>query len=469
MKVVAELEPEVAEQYKRKAVRKIAESAKIPGFRPGKAPADVIRRMYGEKAIEEQAVELMVDDIYPKMLDEAGIKPGAPGSLEEIISVDPPKFSFLVPLEPSVDLGDYRSIRKEFNAPAVEEKEIDAFLQRLRRSYASAEPVERAAEDGDMIYFKLKGELADPKEGEDSILIHETPDQRVIGETSGDEPDDFPFEGFSALLKGLKAGDEKVIEHTYPKDSKYEHLRERKAIYTVVVDTVKMMTPPAMDDEFAQNVGQFENLEQLRGVIRDQLEHTAMHDYEDKYFSELITDLIGKATLKYPPQMLNEEIEHVLDSIKQDLSRQKLDLNTYLKLNQKEEATFITEEVTPIARRRLEQSLVMDAVVDKEKIELKPEELNEAFSRAIQELAQTNDLKKLQKEMGGADKLANAVAMQTATRLINARTLDRLKEIAAGMAEATVTAAGEEPAEPAKPAKKKTAKSKKAEEKADGE
>ena len=98
------------------------QKAKIPGFRPGKAPYDVIVRLYGDKAIEEEAIETMVEDVYPSILDEAKINPGAPGSLEEIVSTDPVKLSFIVPLEPTVDLGDYRSVREDYKVETATEK-----------------------------------------------------------------------------------------------------------------------------------------------------------------------------------------------------------------------------------------------------------------------------------------------------------------------------------------------------------
>ncbi|MCE1253887.1 MAG: trigger factor family protein, partial [Anaerolineae bacterium] len=104
IKVVAELEGESLEPYKQRAARQIARDAKIPGFRPGKAPFAVIKRLYGEELIEKQAVEIMIDDIYPKVLEEANIKPGGAGSLEDIISSNPPKFSFLIPLMPETKL-----------------------------------------------------------------------------------------------------------------------------------------------------------------------------------------------------------------------------------------------------------------------------------------------------------------------------------------------------------------------------
>src|SRR5688500_1036372 len=98
--------------YKRRAARKISQRGKIAGFRPGKAPYDMVVRNYGEQAIVEQAMDLFVDSEYSNILKEAEIEPGASGALESIDSLEPPKMTFRVPLAPEVDLGDYHSIRK---------------------------------------------------------------------------------------------------------------------------------------------------------------------------------------------------------------------------------------------------------------------------------------------------------------------------------------------------------------------
>ncbi|TLM97619.1 hypothetical protein FDZ73_24740, partial [bacterium] len=214
VKIIAEFDAETKEGFMRRAARKISQETKIPGFRPGKAPYDIVRRMYGDGAIEQQAVELLIDDQYSKVLDEAGVKPGAPGSLDEVISTEPLKLSFIVPLAPEVALGDYNAIRQNYEAPAVSDDQVTEYLHRLQTSYATAEPVERAAEKGDLVYYMLSGHLADPAEGEDAEVIKDGPAQTVIGEDTVSDKD-WPFVGFSEELVGLSANDTKDIQHTY--------------------------------------------------------------------------------------------------------------------------------------------------------------------------------------------------------------------------------------------------------------
>ncbi|MCX7976476.1 MAG: trigger factor, partial [Bellilinea sp.] len=204
--VIAEFENELLEQFKRRSARKIAEKTRIPGFRPGKAPYDVVRRVVGDEALLEQAIEDLIDEYYPKILEEAQIKPGAAGNLEKILSLDPPKFSFIVPLEPEVDLGNYKDIRLEYSPEAVEEQEVTEFLKRLQTNYSTAEPVDRPAQDGDLVYVKFSGKLTQPAEGEDEVVFPERPAQFILGSDLM-ENRSFPFPGFSENLVGKKEGD----------------------------------------------------------------------------------------------------------------------------------------------------------------------------------------------------------------------------------------------------------------------
>ena len=187
VKIVAEFETSELDKYKGQAARRIASRAKIPGFRPGKAPYDVIARLYGEPAIEEDAIEIMMEKAYPEVLDEAKISPAAPGTLENVEKGDPIKFTFVVPLEPTVDLGNYREVRKEYTPQPVTDQQVEEFIQRLRRTYATAEPVERPAETGDLVYLKLDANLTnlDPRNFQRMIekVVAAYPNMQVVGTT----------------------------------------------------------------------------------------------------------------------------------------------------------------------------------------------------------------------------------------------------------------------------------------------
>jgi trigger factor len=428
VELVAEITAERFETAKQTAARRISKNTKIAGFRPGKAPYDIIKRNFGEEAIEETAIDLLVNEIYPEVIKEAEIKPYGPGKLEDIESKNPPKFRFTVPLEPVVKLGDYSKIKQSYKLPPVTEEEINNVLTNLQLNYATAEPVERAAEKGDLVSAKITAVLVKPDQDQEAEILKGTPHQAVIGEETDEEQ--FPFKGFGDNLIGLKAGESKDFKHKYAKDSIYEKLRSKEANFSVTVESVKKLTKPDRDDEFAKTLG-IPSFTDLESSVKEQLETGKRNEYDNQYYDDLLDKVVKASEIKYPPQMLDDEIQDVLKNIEEDIAKQNLDLDTYLKLNQREKEEFIEKDVKPAAQKRLEHALVLDEVGRQEKIELDQTELQQEFSRSFMQMQSAPNFRDLQKEFT-TKKLSNMVVMQAATRLMNRRTLEKLKEIVTG-------------------------------------
>ncbi len=429
VKIEAEFEVELFDSFKRRAARKIANKAKIPGFRPGKAPYDVILRMFGEGAINEEAIELLIDEQYAKVLDETSVTPSGPGSLQEIISMDPPKLSFLVPLKPEVELGDYKSIELEYSPEPVMDEEINEFITRLQKNYATAEPAERPIEKGDVVYFKLTG-----FENEEAIL-EETPVQLVIGED--DKKDNWPYEGFSNELIGMNEGDSKDIEYSFTEDAEDERFKGKTVKFVTNIQSVKTLTLPELDDEFANSLGQFENFAELEQAVREQHEINKKQEYDDKYYSDLIEKYAEISTVKFPPFMVEEEIEHMLKSLERDLKQQNLDFDTYLKLLSTDKEKYIEENVRPAAINRVKSTLIIEKVAQEEKVEVAKEDIDEIINDTVQMLQNIPDQKGKKAKLN--DEMVNNVAYNAISRLYNQRTLERMKALASGETEIEAT------------------------------
>ncbi len=178
LKVVVEVETELVERKMKKAARHIAEHTKIPGFRPGKAPYDMIVRYIGEPRVHEEAVEMVVDEIYPQILKEENIEVGANGSLEEIVSMDPLILSFLVPLAPKVELSDYRAVRVPYDYKGIDESEVEKVIEQYRSYYSSLEPLDKPAKEGHVVFLKIVG-----KAGEEEIVPERTLQVKIDAKT----------------------------------------------------------------------------------------------------------------------------------------------------------------------------------------------------------------------------------------------------------------------------------------------
>ena len=451
MQLTVEVEADVMEANKRRAARQIAKRGKIPGFRPGKAPYDVIVRNFGEAAIVEQAIDILVDEIYPKVLEEAEIQPAAAGSLEKIEELDPPKLIFKVPLAPEIDLGDYHSLRLPYKYSAPGKKELDAALDDFRRMYATTETVERAAELEDYVLVDVKGERVKPKDEEDrSAALSRQGYALVVRKEAQD--DEWPYPGFSKELVGMNPDQSKTVKHKYPKDDPDESLQGETVNFEVTMKTIRSMTLPDLDDELAKATGQFETLNELKEAIKKDLEVRAKDEYDDEYFVELIDKIKAGATIKYPPQVVEHEANHVLEDLSQRLSQQGLELETYFKMQQTTQEKFMEEEAKPVAIKRLERSLILDQIARDEKIEVDESSLQSEFGQTLTEMQQQGmDLSQVRGGKKGQQQVAEAIAMQSANRLMTRRTLERIKAIATGEFKE------EEAKEEKKPASKKKA------------
>jgi trigger factor len=453
-KLIVEVDQDKMDASKRRAARKLAERGKIPGFRPGKAPYQVIVRHFGEQAITEKAIDDLVDEIYSKVLEEAGVNPAAPGSLESIDNLEPPKLTFRVPLAPEVDLGDYRSIRLPYEWSAPDQKEVDAALEDLRQMYASTENVEREVQIGDYVLIDVKGQYATPMKGIEGKGAGLSRTGFATFVRKEDRDQEWPYMGFNKELGGMKAGESKTIMHEYTDDNPDEALRGEKVNFEVTVKTVRGVILPDLDDEFAKMTGAGENLDALMETLRKEVDNRSRSEYDDKYYVELVEKIKDGAMLKYARQSLDHEAEHVLGDLEQRLTQQGLDLQTYFKMRNTTQEKFVEEEVLPVAKKRLERALILDEIIRQEKIAVDNTSLDAEFGNTLTEL-QMQGLKLGEVRGGrqGQQRVAEAVAMESASRLLTRRALEALKTIATGQyqppEEAPVEAAApEEPESP---------------------
>ncbi len=428
--LIVEVDAQKMEGAKHRAARHISERTKIPGFRPGKVPYDVALRYLGEERIAQEAIDLLLDEVYPQALTEAKVDPSGPGSLEKVESMDPPKFVLTVPLMPTVDLGHYRSIRLPYDWSEPTEEKVDEAIEELRRMYSKTETVDRPIQTNDFVMIDLKGTKKAASPDESPVIdrpgypVFIRPDKKA---------DEWPFEGFTDELLGLAVGDKKSFVHKYEKNFKDETLSGNTINFDVNVKIVRGAILPDLNDDFAKMAGPFENLAALRDAVRANLSAQTKADFDDTYFVQLMDKIKEGAKLKYPPQMVEHEIEHVMEDLKMRLSEQGLDMEAYLKTRNMDREKFINDEARPVAIKRLERSLIMEEVAKAEKIEINEETLNAAFQQTWGEFRSSDQFSRAMRGKNNPPKrLLDAVAMESANRAITQETLSRLKAIATG-------------------------------------
>ncbi len=431
-KLTVTVEPEKFDTAKKQAARQLSKKHKIPGFRPGKAPFAVVVKHLGEGAVNEHAIGNLIDELYPIAIQEAEIDPYGPGSLDDMPALDPPTFEFRVPLAPVVTLGEYREIRIDFESRPVTDEDIQKVIDNLRESQATVEPVERAAEEGDMVYITLSGTRKGEEDPETKVLLEERRYPVIIEKADADEASEYPFPGFSRKLIGLKAGDSKSIQYTFKDDAELEDLRGVTGIYKVAVEEIKGRKLPEITDEFAKSVGNFENVDALLAEIRNTLTEQYEAEQISEHENKVLDEILSGSEIKYPPQMLEDEIDDFIHDLEHQLSQQGLTIDLYLK-SRGVDLPALRDEVRERAENRMKRGLIIMEVANQESIIAPTEEIDRRLQATLREVAMYYSEEDAQTLSTGTN-LAN-LRNRIATDEIIKGTIQRLRNLAMGIQE----------------------------------
>jgi trigger factor len=416
LRVEVEVEPEAVEREVADAAGVIGKDLKIPGFRKGKVPPQVVLRQIGRGAVLEEAVRRGLGDWYEQAVRETGIAPVGDPQLD--VSDLPEKgaplsFSFEVGVRPEAKLGDWRGTAVERAEPGATDEEVDAEIERMRESLASLEAVERAAAKGDFVVMDFVGSVdGEPFEGGDARgFLLELGSGRLI-------------EGFEEQLEGAAAGDERTVEVTFPEDYQAEHLAGQGASFAVTVKEVKEKRLPELDDDLAIEAGGFDSLAELREDIASKIRE-AKEGTVERDFREAAVDAVARtATIEIPHDLVHAKAHEMWHQTTHRLQQQGLDPAQYLQLVNKTSEELIVES-EPDAERALRREAALAAIVASEAIEVGDDELLEVLREASTEPGkQPPSDKALQRSLkkararGGDAALREDIAMRKAVDVI---------------------------------------------------
>jgi len=351
------------------AARSLSKKTRLKGFRPGKAPYQVVLSHFGEDVVFEEALDNLTQEMYRAAIDEAEVDPFAPGALEEIVSRDPLVLRYSIPLAPEVNLGEYKAIRIPFEPASIEESDVEQSMDELLERRAIIEPKEGTVEPDDLVIVDIRAELLDPVEDEEAVLF-----DRKGMELVASEDVEWPMPGIADVLVGMSAGDKKEVEHTFDAEYPIESLHERRARFTIACQDIKTRSLPAWDDELAQSMGEFETVEALREQLRDNLQAQADRNVEAEYSAKIVEEMVEAATITYPPVLLESEIDQMLAEFEQQLTAQHLTLEDYIKIQQTS-IEAIRSDFEPQARDRLDRGLALGQLVEDEQLDVTDEDM----------------------------------------------------------------------------------------------
>jgi trigger factor len=340
-------------------------SARIPGFRPGKAPARVIKQRYRDQILHDVA-----HDLIPRAIDNAlrerGVEAVEPPDVRDVTVDEGQPLTFTASFDtvPPFETGDYAGVSLKRPAAQVDDQAVDLALQRLRDRAARFEAVEgRGLDHGDTVTVDLERKDPDGKtDKHDNVSIE-------LG-AKANPP------GFDEQLLGLTAGQTKTFTVRFPADYTIGELANTEVEYTVVAKELRRRVLPELDDEFAKDLGEFETLDALRARVREDLEHEARHSAERDVRADMMKQLAARVPFDVPPSLVERELDRRLEDFARRLMEQKIDPR-----QAGIDWDAFRESQREVAREAVAGAIYLDEVARREQLDATPEEIDQEVER----------------------------------------------------------------------------------------
>ena len=412
MKNVHEIEVKIEKEEWKNAIDKSFEKAKnnvkVDGFRKGNVPRNIFEKKFGKESLYEEAINIVLPNAYDKAFkDNKDLVPIIQPSIDiKEINEDSVTFIFKITTKPEVKIKKYKNLGIKKEKAKVTKEEVDHQIEHLKEQYADMVLKEGKIENGDTAIIDFEGFKDDVAfeggKGENYPL--------TIGSNTF-------IPGFEEQLIGLSAGDEKDVLVTFPEEYASEELKGQKAVFKVKVHEVKTKKLPEMDDEFFKDLGydNIETEEQLRDLIKADLEAKKDYENENKYVDELLAEVAKNTEVELPEELVHEEAHHMVHNYEEQLKMQGITLEMFYEFTHSDEQALI-DQMTPEAEKRVKYRFILEEIVSLEKIEISDKEAEEH----AEEIAKQYNMKKedLLKEYGGIEMLKYDMKMQKALEII---------------------------------------------------
>lgn len=374
-KLTIEASAEELEKAIESAYQKQKNKISIPGFRKGKVPRQIIEKMYGKEVFYEDAANALIPDAYEKALDECeeDIVSSPQIAVTQIEAGKPFIFTATVALKPEVKLGKYKGVKVDKVDIEVTEDEINEVIEKERDNNARNIAVEdRPVKDGDMTVIDFEGFVDgvafDGGKGENYPL--------TIGSGTF-------IPGFEEQLIGAEIGKEVEVNVTFPEDYHADNLKGKAAVFKCTVKEIKEKELPEIDDEFASEVSEFDTLAEYKEDVKKNLQEKKEKEAKDAKEEAVIEAIIETAEMDIPEAMIETQQRQMVDEFAQRISMQGLAMEQYFQFTGTNYNQMV-EQMKPQAEKRVKSRLVLEAVVDAEKIEVTDEE----YDKEIETMAE---------------------------------------------------------------------------------
>ena len=370
-----------------KAYIKVRGQVNIPGFRKGKAPRKLIENMYGEGVFYDEAFELVFDEVYGPAIDENKVdvvdRPEI--EIQQIGAGKNLQFTCEVFVKPDVTLGEYKGVEVKKEKTEVTDEQVDAKVEEERSKQATEVAVEgRAVAEGDTVNLDYAGSV-------DGVAFA---GGTVQGQTLKIGFHSF-IPGFEEQMVGMNIGEEKDLDVTFPEQYHAEELAGKKAVFHVKVNGITETQLPALDDDFAKDISEFDTLEEYKADIRAKLEAQAAERDQNAFTNAVIEKVIANATVEIPEAMIERQIDSMMRDFEYRLASQGLKLADFMKYTGQDEKAF-RANYRDQAEKSVRAHLVLEAVEKAEAIDATEEQIDAQIAqfapqtgKSVEELKET--------------------------------------------------------------------------------
>jgi len=400
--------PDAIATERKKALADVAKKARIPGFRPGKAPKNVVERHYAAE-IQSEVMNKLISDSYLQALKENDLSPVDMPNITNISPLEtdaPLNFTAVVEVRPRIDLGTYEGIEVKETPVTASSEELNQTIDRLREMYANLAPVEgQALDKGHTAIIDFEG-FRDGK----SIEGAKAQDHHLaIGEGS-------LIPGFEEQIAGMNKGETREINVTFPADYNNKDLAGKDAKFTVTLKEIKKKVLPELNDEFAKDIGNHATVDELKARIKEDIEIRKKNEQSSAQREELLGKLVDAHTFDVPLGMVDRELTAMARHQLTRMARQGIDVQKAFDI-----AKFRLEN-RDLAVKRVKGTLILDVIGDKEKIEVSDAEVNAAMAAMARSAGKKLEEVKqyYEAQEGGTDNLrASLVEEKTLSLLLS--------------------------------------------------
>jgi trigger factor len=399
-KITIEIAPDAVSKEMDKALADVGKKAKIPGFRPGKAPKNIVEKHYGDD-VRSEVMHRLISESYMQALRENTLNPVDLPTIDDVSPLtkgSPLSFSATVEVRPDIELGTYDGIEVKEQDLAVTDEELKETIDRLREMYAQLEVVEgRPLENNDTAIIDFEGfregKPIDGAKASDYML--------TLGSDS-------LIPGFEEQLVGMKREETREIKVTFPTDYNNKDLAGKDATFTIALKEIKKKVLPELNEEFAKTLGDYKTLDELKDSVKKDLEARKRSEQSSSQREEILSKLVEAHTFDVPPGMVSRELQSLARQQAQRMARRGADATKLFDI-----AKF-TEENKPLAEKRVKGMLLLDVIADKEKVEVSDQEVTAALNVMARSSGQTVDaIKKYYDSLeGGLDNLRSSLIQE---------------------------------------------------------